>query len=77
MYNRTRRKNLTSFDYFIRVVFVVLLVGFVFTVLLLEPYLEKLTNINLELKNEVTELKEENERIDVLNKYNFTILKND
>ncbi|HHU28140.1 TPA: hypothetical protein GXZ54_03170 [bacterium] len=77
MYNRTRRKNLTSFDYFIRVVFVVLLVGFVFTVLLLEPYLEKLTNINLELKNEVTELKEENERIDVLNKHNFTILKND
>jgi len=77
MYNRTRRKNLTSFDYFIRVVFVVLLVGFVFTVLLLEPYLEKLTNLNLELKNEVTELKEENERIDVLNKHNFTILKND
>ena len=67
MYNKTRRKNLTSFDYAIRVVFIVLVAGFVLTVLFLEPFLDELVQTNLEIQQEVTALEEENEVIDANN----------
>lgn len=74
MYNKTRRKNLTSFDYAIRVVFIVLVAGFVLTVLFLEPFLDELVQTNLEIQQEVTALEEENEVIDANNKNYITIL---
>jgi predicted PurR-regulated permease PerM len=76
MYSRTKRRNMTKFDYAVRIVFALLLLAFSLTVLILEPYRDNLIEVNKNLQNEVNELNRINDQIEAFNLLNESNLVN-